>query len=120
MDDTAEHWRRLEKLYLTAPTNAYYKPAIRIGNGICEIEVDARPDFHHAAHAVHGSVYFKLLDDADYFRELTCDRRVCAHGKLHDPFAAAGIRGTASGERANDQSGWASDAGRSAIVWAAQ
>ena len=63
----ARHWRRLEHLYLTAPTNAYYRPTIRIGHAACEIEITARPDFHHAAHAVHGSVYFKLLDDAGFF-----------------------------------------------------
>ena len=63
----ARHWRRLEHLDLTAPTNAYYRPSIRIGHGVCEIEITARPDFHHAAHAVHGSVYFKLLDDAGFF-----------------------------------------------------
>ena len=67
MSDAEEHWRRLETLYVTAPTNAYYKPTIRIGNGVCEIEVEARTDFHHSAHAVHGSVYFKLLDDAGFF-----------------------------------------------------
>lgn len=26
-----------------------------------------RPDFYHAADAVHGSVYFKALDDAAFF-----------------------------------------------------
>ena len=26
-----------------------------------------RDDFHHAASAVHGAVYFKVLDDAAYF-----------------------------------------------------
>jgi uncharacterized protein (TIGR00369 family) len=26
-----------------------------------------KPDFFHAADAVHGSVYFKLLDDAAFF-----------------------------------------------------
>jgi uncharacterized protein (TIGR00369 family) len=26
-----------------------------------------RPDFHHAAHAAHGAVYFKALDDATFF-----------------------------------------------------
>ena len=67
MDDADEHWRRLENLYLTAPTNAYYKPIIRIGDGVCEIEIEARADFHHSARAVHGSVYFKLLDDAGFF-----------------------------------------------------
>jgi uncharacterized protein (TIGR00369 family) len=26
-----------------------------------------REDFHHAAHAIHGAVYFKALDDATFF-----------------------------------------------------
>ena len=32
-----------------------------------EVEIAIRPDFHHAAHAVHGSVYFRALDDAAFF-----------------------------------------------------
>lgn len=63
----SEHHRKLEKLYLGAPTNAYYRPVIHIGEGVCEISIEVRPEFHHAAHAVHGSVYFKLLDDAGFF-----------------------------------------------------
>ena len=64
---SADHYRRLEKLYAGAPTNEYYRPVIRIDDGVAEIEVTIRPDFHHAARAVHGSVYFKLLDDAGFF-----------------------------------------------------
>jgi len=67
MSVSEEHHRRLERLYLAAPTNAYYKPSIAIGAGIAEIRIDVRPDFFHAASAVHGSVYFKLLDDAGFF-----------------------------------------------------
>jgi uncharacterized protein (TIGR00369 family) len=62
-----EHWRALERIYLNAPTNEYYRPTIRVGRGESEVQVEARPDFHHAAGAVHGSVYFKLLDDAAFF-----------------------------------------------------
>jgi uncharacterized protein (TIGR00369 family) len=62
-----EHWRRLERLYLGAPTNEYYRPAIHIGEGVAEIRIDIRREFHHAANAVHGSVYFKMLDDAGFF-----------------------------------------------------
>lgn len=62
-----QHWKRLEKLYVEAPTNAYYRPSIHIGDGVAEIAVEVRRDFHHAANAVHGSVYFKLLDDAGFF-----------------------------------------------------
>ena len=62
-----EHHRKLERLYLSASTNAYYRPAISIGAGIAEIQIEVRSDFFHAAAAVHGSVYFKLLDDAGFF-----------------------------------------------------
>ena len=63
----AEHFAHLERLYRAAPTNAYYRPEIRIGPGSAEIRLAIRPDFHHAMQAAHGSVYFKLLDDAGYF-----------------------------------------------------
>jgi uncharacterized protein (TIGR00369 family) len=67
MDVLEEHHRKLERLYAAAPINVYYRPAISIGAGIAEIQIDVRPDFFHAAAAVHGSVYFKLLDDAGFF-----------------------------------------------------
>jgi uncharacterized protein (TIGR00369 family) len=67
MTGDGTHWRKLEHLYLGAPTNEYYRPEITIGEGVCEIRVAVRPEFFHAAHAVHGSVYFKLLDDAGFF-----------------------------------------------------
>src|SRR4029078_2074390 len=35
--------------------------------GVAEIRIDIRREFHHAANAVHGSVYFKMLDDAGFF-----------------------------------------------------
>ena len=62
-----DHWTKLENLYRRAPTNEYYRPEISIGEGTCEIRVAIRPEFFHSAHAVHGSVYFKLLDDAGFF-----------------------------------------------------
>lgn len=66
MDDQ-EHWRALERIYLHAPTNGYYRPTIRVARGESEVHVHIRPDFHHAAGAVHGAVYFKLLDDSAFF-----------------------------------------------------
>ena len=63
----AEHYRKLEHMYLTAPINTFYSPEIRISHGAAEITTSVKPDFFHAADAVHGSVYFKLLDDAAFF-----------------------------------------------------
>jgi uncharacterized protein (TIGR00369 family) len=62
-----EHWRKLERMYLAAPTNEYYQPSISIGEGIARIEIAVKPEFFHAAGGVHGSVYFKALDDAAFF-----------------------------------------------------
>ena len=63
-----EHYRRLERMYRVAPINEFFKPEIRIGQGTAEItvHVDDRR-FFHAANAIHGSVYFKCLDDAAFF-----------------------------------------------------
>ncbi len=62
-----EHFRKLERLYLDAPTNIYYNPSIEISEGAASIVIPFRQEFLHAAHAVHGSVYFKGLDDAAFF-----------------------------------------------------
>ena len=63
----ADHYRRLENAYLQARINEFYLPTISIDEGRATIEVDVRPDFWHIASAVHGSVYFKMLDDAAFF-----------------------------------------------------
>ena len=62
-----QHFRKLERLYLSAPINDFYKPSIKVDEGESLIAVSIRPDFFHAANAVHGSVYFKMLDDAAFF-----------------------------------------------------
>jgi uncharacterized protein (TIGR00369 family) len=67
MPNRDEHHRRLERMYLSAPANEYFRPEIRIDEGRAEVRLVVRPDFFHAASAVHGSVYFKLLDDATFF-----------------------------------------------------
>ncbi len=62
-----EHFRKLERMYLLAPVNAYYRPQAKIGEGTAEVSVDVREDLFHAAGAVHGVSYFKLLDDSAFF-----------------------------------------------------
>ena len=61
------HWRRLERLYRGAPVNEYFQPTIAIRDGEADIGIVVRPDFYHAANAIHGVVYFKLIDDAAFF-----------------------------------------------------
>jgi len=62
-----EHFRKLERAYRAAPINAFYGPTLAVSEGAAEIVFDIDPKMHHAAAAVHGSVYFKALDDAAFF-----------------------------------------------------
>ena len=61
------HYQALENMYLSAPINAIYQPRIKISHKNAEIEMDVKERFFHSAGAVHGSVYFKMLDDAAFF-----------------------------------------------------
>ena len=61
------HFRCLESMYAAAPINKIYMPKIEIREGKATIEIELSEKFHHAAGAVHGSVYFKMLDDAAFF-----------------------------------------------------
>lgn len=62
-----EHYRKLERMYLAAPINEFFRPLIVISRGEAEIKVEVDRRFFHAANAMHGSVYFKSLDDAAFF-----------------------------------------------------
>ena len=61
------HYRKLENLYNNHPLNAFYQAKISISDSTAEVILSIRPEFHHAAFAVHGSVYWKLLDDSAFF-----------------------------------------------------
>jgi uncharacterized protein (TIGR00369 family) len=64
----SEHFRRLERMYASAPINDFFAPRLRISEpGVAELRLTIRRDFHHAAGAAHGAVYFKALDDATFF-----------------------------------------------------
>jgi uncharacterized protein (TIGR00369 family) len=61
------HYRGLERLYLAAPINTIYRPDVRISEGIATVEITLGENLHHPAGAAHGSVYFKMMDDAAFF-----------------------------------------------------
>ena len=65
--DRQDHFRRLERMYASAPINRFFRPTLVVGEGHAEIVVGVDERLFHAAHAVHGSVYFKVLDDAAFF-----------------------------------------------------
>jgi uncharacterized protein (TIGR00369 family) len=62
-----DHYRRLERMYAVAPINRFFEPVLHVTEGRAEISVPVKPEFFHAARAIHGSVYFKALDDAAFF-----------------------------------------------------
>ena len=67
MPDKELHFRRLERMYAAAPTNRYFRPVMTVGEGRATVRMTVREEFFHAGNAVHGSIVFKLLDDAAFF-----------------------------------------------------
>lgn len=62
------HFRALERLYASAPINQLFPSTLRIEEaGVCTISFDATPAHFHAAGAAHGTLYFKMLDDAAFY-----------------------------------------------------
>lgn len=67
MEPDPRHHEKLVRVYLSAPTNAWYRPRMTVTEGRARIAIDVREELFHSAGAVHGSHYFKLLDDAAFF-----------------------------------------------------
>lgn len=71
------HHRALEALYADAPINQFFDSALEIvqpGESRIRFTLDDR--HFHAAGAVHGASYFKMLDDAAFYaaNSLVTDR----------------------------------------------
>ena len=62
------HLRALEALYDSAPINRLFESRLALrGAGRSEIRFAVRGDSFHAAGAAHGTLYFKMLDDAAFY-----------------------------------------------------
>lgn len=71
------HFRALESLYASAPINHLFSSTLTIREpGRSEIAFAVDDELHHAAGAAHGTVYFKMLDDAAFYaaNSLVSDR----------------------------------------------
>ena len=83
----AAHYRALEQLYAAAPINRLFSSRLEItGAGTAQIVFRADPSVHHAAGAAHGTIYFKMLDDAAFYaaNSLVSDRFLLTTGfNLH-------------------------------------
>ena len=64
----AAHFRALERLYASAPVNRLFPSTLRIEQaGTCVITFESTESYFHAAGAAHGTIYFKMLDDAAFY-----------------------------------------------------
>ena len=52
---------------MNAPINVPLEPRLTIAEGKAELILGTHQGMHHAAGAVHGAIYFKLLDDSAFF-----------------------------------------------------
>ena len=68
------HFIALEKMYRSGAINRFYEPRIEVSESEATIEIDLSEKLFHAAGAVHGSVYFKVLDDAAFFAANSLER----------------------------------------------
>ena len=72
-DDTprggiAAHLRGLESLYASAAVNGWFDSRLELPEeGVSRLHFTIEERHFHAAGAAHGSVYFKMLDDAAFF-----------------------------------------------------
>lgn len=64
----AAHYRALESLYAAAPINQLFDSRLEItGSGTSRISFTIDQQAFHAAGAAHGTIYFKMLDDAAFY-----------------------------------------------------
>jgi uncharacterized protein (TIGR00369 family) len=63
------HFEKLERMYLQSNVNTmiFDSTSCTISDGEAEIGLVVSEKYFHALGAIHGSVYFKMLDDAAFF-----------------------------------------------------
>ena len=68
LEGAALHWRALERLYASAPVNRLFDSTLEIvGEGLSRIRFMVEEVHYRAAGAAHGTIYFKMLDDAAFY-----------------------------------------------------
>ena len=73
----AAHFRALESLYRNAPINGLFRSSLQIVEpGVARIGCEVERETFHAAGAAHGTLYFKMMDDAAFYacNSLVTDR----------------------------------------------
>ena len=62
-----DHYRKLERMYHAAPVTELYGTRLEVREGEAVVTLPVDPRFFHGAGALHGSAYFRALDDAAFF-----------------------------------------------------
>lgn len=64
-----DHYDFLVRLFHSAPINqSIFKGSeLTLSEGEARYQLEVKTDYFHGAEAMHGAVYFKMLDDAAYF-----------------------------------------------------
>ncbi len=62
------HFRALESLYVQAPVYGLFRSKLEIVEaGFARIRFEVEEGLFHAAGAAHGTLYFKMMDDAAFY-----------------------------------------------------
>lgn len=62
------HFAALEALYAAAPINRLFESRLElVEEGVSRIHFHVDPAVYHGAGAAHGTIYFKMLDDAAFY-----------------------------------------------------
>lgn len=63
-----EHYQKLEKMFYGAPIQGFLSGvSVKVSEGKAEYTLNIKEAYFHGADAMHGAIYFKMLDDAAYF-----------------------------------------------------
>ena len=73
------HFLCLQSLFENAPVSRLYGARAIVREGSAMVSFRARPEFMHAAGGLHGSAYFRALDDAAF---------LAANSREHDHLLA--------------------------------
>ena len=108
---TQDHFDKLIRMYAKAPINEFYQPHMQLEKAKSVISLTITPKMLHSGHGVHGSVYFKLLDDAAFFAANSIETQFFVltsdfHIRLLRPIAQGKLIAT----------GWVAHAGRKNIL----
>ena len=68
VDGASQHYRALERLYAAGPINSHFASRLETtGEGRARLTFTVDEAVYHAAGAAHGTIYFKMLDDAAFY-----------------------------------------------------